>query len=72
MGSVCRFVINAMGKDGEIFYTHCNDMEELKKWIHEHHHKISVNDLKVIDKVKNPTQRWLTKIELMMTLRRYY
>ncbi|MFT4415816.1 hypothetical protein ACLM5H_18310 [Fredinandcohnia humi] len=71
MGNICRFVVNAMGKDGETYFTQCKDKEELIKWIKENQHRISVNDLKVIDKVKNPTLRWLTKIELLMALRRF-
>ncbi|MFD1779095.1 hypothetical protein ACFSFW_10490 [Fredinandcohnia salidurans] len=71
MGNICRFVINAIGKNGELYYTQCRDKEELKHWLKKNQHKIFVNDLKVIDKEKNPTLRWLTKIELRMALRRH-
>jgi hypothetical protein len=58
--STCRYVINALGKGGETYYTHCNDKSEVKKWIADHEHKLSMKDVKVIDKNKHPLLKWFS------------
>lgn len=54
MGNNCRYVVNAVGKGGETYYTQCKDKKELQKWIQENQDKLSMNELKVTDKYKNP------------------
>ena len=58
--SSCRYVISALGKGGETYYTHCQDKTELTKWISEHQDKLSMDDLKVIDNKKHPLLKWLS------------
>jgi len=52
--TTCRFVINALGKGGETYYTHCQNKSELKEWIEENKEKLIISELKVIDRKKNP------------------
>jgi len=59
MGNTCRYVVNALGKGGETYYTLCRDKQELKKWITNNQHKIIMNELKIIDKNENPFIKWL-------------
>lgn len=54
MGNTCRYVVNAVGKSGETYYTHCKDKQELEKWIIDHQEKLSMDEVKIIDKNKNP------------------
>ncbi|WP_078544476.1 hypothetical protein [Litchfieldia alkalitelluris] len=63
MGNSSRFVINAIGKGGETYYTHCKNKQELHQWISEHKEKLSMNDLKIIDRSKNPILRLLNIIK---------
>jgi hypothetical protein len=63
MGNTCRFVVNAIGKGGETYYTHCKDKKELKNWISENQHKLSMNDLKISDRSKNPLLRLVSLIK---------
>ncbi|SEN19850.1 hypothetical protein SAMN05192533_11011 [Mesobacillus persicus] len=58
--SSCRYVINAQGKGGETYYTHCKDKAEVKKWIATHEEKLSMKELKIIDKQKHPLLSWLS------------
>lgn len=50
----CRYVINAVGKGGQIYLTHCQDKHALKKWIAEHEDQLLMNELKITDKKKHP------------------
>lgn len=52
--SSCRYVVNAVGKDGEIYYTHCHDKQELKAWIHNNQDKLLMNKLNIVDKKRHP------------------
>ncbi|RFU61036.1 hypothetical protein [Peribacillus glennii] len=52
--SSCRYVINAVGKGGETYYTQCQDKQELKAWITDHEERIVMNELKITDKNKHP------------------
>lgn len=58
--SSCRYVINALGKGGETYYTHCQDKAELNRWLAENKHKLSLDDLKIIDNNKHPLLKWLS------------
>ncbi|MGM7719678.1 hypothetical protein [Metabacillus sp. Hm71] len=49
-----RFVINAIGKGGETYYTHCQDKYALKKWIKEHENDLIMDELKITDKNRHP------------------
>ncbi|WP_191562178.1 hypothetical protein [Metabacillus idriensis] len=50
----CRYVINAIGKGGETYLTHCQDKQELNKWIADRQDKLLMNEIKITDKKKNP------------------
>ncbi|MFJ7974589.1 hypothetical protein JNUCC23_16670 [Peribacillus sp. JNUCC 23] len=55
MGNISnRYVINAVGKGGQTYLTHCQDKEALKKWIAEHEDHLVMNELKIVDKKKHP------------------
>lgn len=58
--TTCRFVINAIGKDGETYITQCQDKNELKKWIADHEEKLLMNELKIVDKKRNPFLKLFT------------
>ncbi|KEF40227.1 hypothetical protein M670_00247 [Schinkia azotoformans MEV2011] len=47
-------VVNAVGKGGETYLTTCQNKQELEKWLAEHKDEIIIDELKVIDKVRNP------------------
>ncbi|MBA9026299.1 MULTISPECIES: hypothetical protein [Bacillaceae] len=55
MGNISnRYVINAVGKGGQTYLTHCQDKEALKKWIADHEDHLVMNELKIVDKKKHP------------------
>jgi hypothetical protein len=58
MGKTCRYVVNAVGKGGETYYTQFDDKKELKRWITDNQDKISMNDLKIVDKDLHPFLKW--------------
>ncbi|WP_462409825.1 hypothetical protein [Neobacillus sp. Marseille-QA0830] len=58
MGKTCRYVVNALGKGGETYYTQCRDKQELKRWIHENKEKINMQEIKITDK----NQTFLSKL----------
>ncbi len=49
-----RYLINAEGKGGETYLTHCQDKEELQKWLEVHERDLIMEKLHVIDKKKHP------------------
>lgn len=59
MGKTCRFVVNAVGKGGETYYTHFNSKQDLDKWVLDNREKLSMDELKIVDKHKrrNPILR---------------
>ncbi|CAH0346081.1 hypothetical protein [Bacillus sp. CECT 9360] len=59
--SSCRYVINAIGKSGQIYLNHFEDKHALNKWIADHEDKLIMNELKVIDRKKNPFLNWFFK-----------
>lgn len=48
-----RYVVNAVGKSGETYLTHCQNKHDLKKWIADHEQFLLMNELKILDKNKN-------------------
>ncbi|MCM3569534.1 hypothetical protein [Neobacillus mesonae] len=54
MGNTCRYVVNALGKGGETYYTQCRDKHELKKWITDNQERLVMNELNITDKNQNP------------------
>lgn len=50
MGSTRRYVVNALGKGGETYYTLCKDKQELRNWIHNHREKLIMDELIITDK----------------------
>ncbi len=50
MESTCRYVVNALGKGGETYYTRCKDKQELQNWIHNNREKLIMDELIVTDK----------------------
>ncbi|APH05707.1 hypothetical protein [Bacillus weihaiensis] len=61
MGNTCRYVVNAVGKCGETYYTQLNSKKELKNWIHDHEEKLLMEELKIVDKKMSPLLKWLLK-----------
>ncbi|PWW28277.1 hypothetical protein DFO73_10692 [Cytobacillus oceanisediminis] len=59
MGNTCRYVVSATGKNGEMYYTHCKDKAELRKWLSEHQEQVNMKDVKIKDKNRHPLLRWL-------------
>jgi hypothetical protein len=55
-----RYVVNAVGKGGETYYTHCQDKQELKNWIVDNQEKLLMNELKIVDKKKHPFLKWFS------------
>jgi len=53
MGNTCRYVVNALGKGGETYYTLCKDKHELQKWIHNNREKLIMDELIITDKNQN-------------------
>lgn len=49
-----RFVVSAVGKGGQTYLTNCQDKYELKKWLADHEDDLIMNEVKIIDKKKNP------------------
>lgn len=55
MGNISnRYVINAVGKGGQTYLTHCQDKEALKKWIADHEDHLVMHELKIVDKKRHP------------------
>jgi hypothetical protein len=59
--SSCRFIVNAVGKGGQTYLTHCQDKYELKKWIAEHKDDLLMNELKIIDRKIHPLLKLFSK-----------
>jgi hypothetical protein len=56
----CRYIINAVGKSGESYHTHCQNKQELTKWIADNKEKLIMNELKIIDENKFSFLKWLS------------
>ncbi|KKI94087.1 hypothetical protein WQ54_00675 [Bacillus sp. SA1-12] len=59
MGNTCRYVVNAVGKGGETYYTQFNNKKELKTWITDNEEKLIMDELKIVDKELHPLIKWL-------------
>ena len=58
-----RYVVNAVGKGGQIYLTHCQDKHALKKWVAEHENELVMNELKIIDKKRHPLLKLFSLIK---------
>lgn len=50
MAKQCRYVVNAVGKGGETYYTQFDDKQELTNWITNRQDQLVMEELKIIDK----------------------
>ncbi|NMD68767.1 hypothetical protein HHO41_00595 [Bacillus sp. DNRA2] len=50
----CRFSINAIGKGGETFFTHCQTKQEVQNWIQAHQEKLDPEQIRIVDRRKKP------------------
>jgi hypothetical protein len=49
-----RYVVNAVGKGGETYFTHCLDKYALKKWLKDHENELIMDEIKITDKKRHP------------------
>ena len=61
MENTYRFVVSAVGKGGETYYTHFKDKQELDKWIADNQERLIMNELNILDKNKHPLLTWISK-----------
>ncbi len=59
MAKQCRYVVNAVGKGGETYYTQFDDKQELTNWITDRKDKLVMDELKIIDKNRFSLSKWL-------------
>ncbi|WP_147535847.1 hypothetical protein [Bacillus marasmi] len=52
--SNCRFMVNAIGRGGETFFTHCQTKQEVQTWIQANQEKIDPKQVRIVDKRKKP------------------
>ena len=64
MGNTCRYVVNALGKGGETYYTYCKDKHELQKWIHNNREKLIMDELIITDKNQSLFAKWFGQKKL--------
>ncbi|TXC90463.1 hypothetical protein FS935_11100 [Metabacillus litoralis] len=62
MGNTCRYVVNAVGKCGETYYTQIDSKRELQNWIEDHKEKLILDELKVVDRKVPPFVNWLLRV----------
>ncbi len=55
-----RYLVQAIGKNGETFLTHCKDKQSLDKWIEEHEENLVMNELKIVDRNRHPLLRFFS------------
>ncbi|PGT80289.1 hypothetical protein [Bacillus sp. AFS040349] len=65
MEKSCRYVVNAVGKGGETYFTHFQDKQELKTWLKDHQDKINMKDIKINDKKMNSLLKTLTFLNIL-------
>ncbi|MFK9090642.1 hypothetical protein [Bacillus salipaludis] len=58
MGNTCRYVVNALGKGGETYYTRFKDKQELKNWIITNREKLIMDELIITDKNQSLFTKW--------------
>ncbi|MCQ6274561.1 hypothetical protein JMM81_06190 [Bacillus sp. V3B] len=59
--TTCRYVVNAVGKGGQTYLTHCQDKVELKKWLADHENDLVIDEIKITDKKMNPLLKLLSQ-----------
>ncbi|CAH2715213.1 hypothetical protein BACCIP111895_02397 [Neobacillus rhizosphaerae] len=64
MGNTCRYVVNALGKGGETYYTLCKDKQELKNWITNNREKIIMDEIMITDKHQSLFSKWFSSRKL--------
>lgn len=52
--SNCRYMVNAIGKGGETYFTHCQTKKDVKNWINDNKGKILANEVRIVDRRKKP------------------
>jgi len=58
MENTSRYVVNALGKGGETYYTLCKDKQELQTWIHNNREKLVMDELIIKDKKQSLFSKW--------------
>ena len=58
-----RYVVNAVGKGGQIYLTQCQNKYELKQWLADHKEELVLDELQVTDMKKHPISRILSYIK---------
>lgn len=64
MANTCRYVVNALGKGGETYYTLCKDKQELKNWITNNREKLIMDELMITDKNQSLFTKWFSPRKL--------
>ena len=64
MANTCRYVVNALGKGGETYYTLCKDKQELKNWITSNQEKLIMDELMITDKNQSLFTKWFSPKKL--------
>lgn len=64
MGNTCRYVVNALGKGGETYYTLCKDKQDLKNWITNNREKLIMEEIMITDKQQNLFSKWFSSKKL--------
>lgn len=59
--TTCRYVVNAVGKGGQTYLTHCQDKMELKKWLADHENDLIADEIKIVDKQMHPLLKLLSQ-----------
>lgn len=52
--TTCRYMINAVGKGGETYFTHCHTKTEVNNWIKANEEKIKTEEIMIMDRRKKP------------------
>jgi len=55
--STHRFIVNAVGKSGQIYLTQCKDKFELNQWLDARKNELVMEELQITDKHKHPLLR---------------
>jgi hypothetical protein len=51
----CRYIVNAVGKNGETYITSCDNKTELQQWIKQNEDKLNKKKLTIKDNYKQLT-----------------
>jgi hypothetical protein len=52
--SAHRYIVNAVGKGGQIYLTQCKDKFELNQWLEARKNELVMEELQITDKNKHP------------------